>query len=195
MTPSPDTLWRQCWDLVARGSRDKKHAFNTPCTATVTPEGWPRQRTLVLRDYDREAFTLSCWTDRRSLKVRDLDHHNVFHWCFWDPRSRIQFTTSGPTEWLSDDRAHHLFDSLPKHSRKSYATVQAPSSALAEARDGLPGDWEARELAETRYAREHFGVLVTRLERAEVLRLDRQGHLRMAGTRGQGKWDLAWVVP
>ncbi|MEM9260806.1 MAG: hypothetical protein AAGA62_14255, partial [Bacteroidota bacterium] len=84
---------------------------------------------------------------------------------------------------------------LPKHSRKAYATLQPPGALLSKPEGGLPPDWEERTLAETEYAATNFGVLRTTLQRAEVLRLGRNGHLRLRAIRQNENWKLDWIVP
>ena len=208
MIDSTPELWDAVWRLLTRATADKKHAYSTPVLATVMhslsePGGEsihaPRLRTVVLRAANRQSRLLTAYTDRRSQKVKDLDGtRQHLAWCFWDKRSRIQFTGYGPTSQITGPESHQIFDGLPKHSRKAYATLSSPGSTLGM--DGvraLPDTWEDLDLQATGYARDNFCVLRTELWKAEVLRLSRSGHQRLRAEydRAAGRWVFTWVVP
>jgi len=190
-------LWESAWKLLHRGQSDPKCAFSTPVVATVTADGEPRTRTIVLRKVLKVSGELLGYTDRRSNKADDLTNGSrVMSWTFWDPKKKIQLNCSGPTDWLPENLAKERFDQLPKHSRKSYATLAAPGRPQKEATDGLPKDWNQRDTRETDYAAGHFGILSTRITRAEVLQLSRDGHRRLLAERGEAEeWTFTWLVP
>jgi pyridoxine/pyridoxamine 5'-phosphate oxidase len=192
-----NTLWEKAWSLLLRGQADAKHPFATPVVATVTSEGSPRSRTLVLRKTNRQTAKLWCYTDRRSGKADDLSQGSpIMSWTFWAKGPGVQVNCSGPTDWLPEEIAKERFRSLPKHSRKSYATLSAPGQPQATATDGLPADWEDRSETATAYAAEHFGILCTTITHMEVLQLDRAGQRRMLAQREvDGEWRLTWLVP
>ncbi len=191
------SLWNLSWELLSEAQNDAKKPFGTPVVATSAATGIPRTRTLVLRKALRENGELWCYTDRRSVKAQHLQvGHKVMAWTFWDPYHQLQFSCQGPTTWLPDSEAANLFKAMPKHARKAYATLAPPGSPLAGPGDGLPADWEARTLEQTERAGQHFGVLCTRISRAEVLQLNRKGHRRLLATRGQSPdWHFTWLAP
>jgi pyridoxine/pyridoxamine 5'-phosphate oxidase len=192
-----DDLWEATWRLLHRGQSDPKSAYSTPVVATVSPEGKPHSRTLVLRKALKDQGQLWCYTDRRSQKAIDLTGERAcMSWTFWDRKQKIQLNASGPTTWLDTELATERFRQLPKHSRKSYATLAAPGRPLPAYSDGLPVDWDQREVSETDYASEHFGILCTTLDRMEILQLRREGHRRMLAERREGgEWLFSWIVP
>ena len=185
----------QAWDLILAGAGGNDHPFGLACIASVGGQGVPRQRTVVLRGADRQLAELHTYTDRRSIKAHELERNALVSYLFWDPDTRIQFTGHGPTHWLTREQAREVFFRLPKHGRKAYATQQPPSTPLDGAGDGLPPDWSGRSQQETDYAVANFGVLVTRLQYADVLRLDREHNLRLSASRSNGQWSLRWIVP
>lgn len=192
-----EKLWEKAWRLLEQAQKDSKHAFATPVIATVSPSGTPRSRTVILRKADKHNKQLWCYTDRRSIKAQHIAAGNeVLSWTFWAPDQQLQFNCEGKTTWLPEEEAQEIFSTLPKHSRKAYATLAPPGSAQAEASDGLPKDWSARSLDETDETKAFFGVLVTHLIRAEVLQLDRQGHQRLIAQRtSREDWRFGWLVP
>lgn len=190
-------LWESAWNLLLRGQSDPKSAFTTPVVATVSPDGNPHSRTLVLRKVLKEKGELWCYTDRRSQKAIDISEGSgVMSWTFWDPKKKVQVNARGPTTWLNEAAAQRRFQQLPKHSRKAYATLAAPGSQQADYSNGLPEDWEKLAGDATEYAAEYFGILCTTLVRVEILHLRREGHQRMLAKRSEdGVWQLCWLVP
>ena len=192
-------MWEHAWRLLARGVADKKHAFNLATVATVAGQhpAVPRSRTLVLRGQNMKQGSLTCYTDHRSDKISNLENSGgVMSWCFWDRKSRLQFTGHGLTT-IDTERSATVFSSLPKHSRKAYATTKAPGTPLPHPTDGLPDDWEDRSREETEYAASNFVVLTTVLTYVEILQLDREGHRRLRATRVavEDAWSFQWIVP
>ncbi|MCP9237735.1 pyridoxamine 5'-phosphate oxidase family protein [Lewinella sp. JB7] len=189
-------LWKQAWNLIFAGLNTPGHPFGTPSVATCGSDGVPRQRTLVLRNADRASGSLRAYTDNRSIKMTHLAHApRVASWLFWDPESRIQLTASGPTLAVPRTEEQAIFQSLPKHSRRAYATELPPGTPTSQAQCGLPATWDALSLEETDYGEANFRVLETRIHRAEVLQLDRDGNVRLVAHRSRDDWALQWVVP
>jgi len=190
-------LWEGAWSLLLRGQSDPKSAFATPVVATVSPDGVPHSRTLVLRKALKEKGELWCYTDRRSQKAIDLSEGSeIMSWTFWDPKKKIQVNAIGTTRWLDKEICDERFRQLPKHSRKSYASLLAPGRVVKEYTDGLPENWQQRDLSETDYAKENFGILSTRIEQMIILQLRREGHRRMLAERiKDSKWQFIWLIP
>lgn len=57
-------IWESLWRTLERGVADAAHPARRPTFATVSPEGWPEARTVVLRTADRGACAM---TDRKSV--------------------------------------------------------------------------------------------------------------------------------
>lgn len=191
-----EALWEFAWQLLLRAKNDRKHPFRTPVFCTVSPTLHPRSRTLVLRNVLRDEARLWCYTDRRSQKAVDISTNPKVAWTFWSPKQQLQVNVAGTAAWLNEGRANQFFKSMPKHGRKAYATLSAPGSPQQELTSGLPDNWEDIDIEATKYAAAYFGVLVTQMERLEVLQLSRSGHQRLLGTRGHGgNWTLDWLTP
>ncbi|PHI21654.1 hypothetical protein CEQ90_02255 [Lewinellaceae bacterium SD302] len=196
MYERPEDLWQAAWQLLTRANKDRKHAYRTATVSTVTPSGYPSARTVVMRNANRENFTLRLYTDRRSHKVAQLEKTPRLHWLFWDPKKQIQFSGVGEVVFWPPDQARELFIQLPKHGRKAYATVIGPGEPAREKTDGLPPNWSVLELEETDYAAENFLVVETRLFKVDLLYLDREcGNQRLNAQRSGDDWKLNWMVP
>ena len=189
------SLWKQVWDELNNACRGNEHRFATPALANLDASGHLRQRTVVLRKADPAAGELHFYTDRRSPKARAVNMGLPFGWLFWDPASQLQIRATGIPRWADSELAAERYASLPKHSRKAYATLSAPGTKKDEAGDGLPDNWVQRTLDDTDYARENFGIVITHLNEVEILRLDREGNLRLLAHRSTADWSFGWIVP
>ena len=62
-------IYAQVWMRLLRGVRDRRAPTRHPTLATVTPDGRPKARTVVLRAADKQAGILELHTDLHSAKV------------------------------------------------------------------------------------------------------------------------------
>ena len=60
------------WSLLTRGVVDKKSAAKNPTFSTISEDGFPTMRTVVLRRADRIANCLEIHTDIQTNKVSAL---------------------------------------------------------------------------------------------------------------------------
>ena len=64
--------------------------------ATVTPEGYPSNRTLVFRGFLKDdRSSLKIITDVRSAKIRDIEQQDVGEVCWYFPETHEQFRIQG----------------------------------------------------------------------------------------------------
>jgi hypothetical protein len=192
MGPPKDKLafWRASWRTLQPG--------RAVGLADVGPGGRPRNRTVIIRESRPETAELLCFTDRRSAKASGwVSEPKIFHWLHWDEEASIQFGGSGATRWLHPEESATLFSKLAKHSLKAYATVRPPGTAQAQPGNDLPSWWHDGPIAAERLAtiREYFGVLITRLDRVDLLYLSREANIRMRARRQSGDWSFEWIVP
>ena len=60
------------WSLLTRGAADPKSVAKNPTFSTISEEGFPTMRTVVLRRADRIANCLEIHTDIQTNKVFSL---------------------------------------------------------------------------------------------------------------------------
>ena len=94
---SPDTeyaslndFYRVAWDQLGRGVADAKHPARTPTLATISANGFPTQRTVVLRAADRLASQVEIHTDSLTPKVEELRENNKAALHVWIRKSMLQ---------------------------------------------------------------------------------------------------------
>ncbi len=196
MTPAqllelePSELWGDVWHRLGRAARDPRHSFRPPVVATLCPERGVRARTVVLRESDPEAGTLTLHTDRRAGKLAGLDLEPRVSGCFYDPRHRVQVRAeTRATVHAGDAEARTAWESQGAAAHRLYAVAPAPGSAL-------PGGWQAPARDEGDAGFENFAAVRCAVEELECLQLAREGHRRLHYRRDRdGSWRGTPVVP
>ena len=87
--------WRSLLSTAIHHNRSKtySHYFQL---ATVTPEGYPRNRTLVFRGFVEDASSsLKMITDLRSGKIQDIEKQAMGEICWYFTKTREQFRIQG----------------------------------------------------------------------------------------------------
>lgn len=83
--------------------------------ATVTPEGLPKNRTVVFRGFVDQTNDLKIITDRRSHKINDLAQCNKAEIAWYFVKTREQFRLSGEMTVISaNDQGAPLFQERQK---------------------------------------------------------------------------------
>ncbi len=184
------------WQMLAKGALQKKHPLHTATIGTMA-NNIPQLRTVVLRKTAIANRQLFFYTDIRSAKIQALKAHPTLSWLFYHPTKNIQIRAIGNTT------IHHQneltltqWKTLPTYGRKTYGTLQAPSTPLTQAADDLPPLWQSPTitLADTEYAYANFAVVSCEIYYLEWLHLQRSGHQRAQFNYVQG-WEGSWVVP
>ena len=133
---------------------------NAMTLSTVTPEGMPDGRIVLLKELDARGFTF--YTNYRSAKGRALAQHPKAALTFyWDDLAR-QVRIRGPVERVSSEESEAYFRTRPRGSRIG-ACVSDQSRPLG-----------GREALEARYR-----AMEARLEGGEIPRPDHWGGYRL----------------
>ncbi len=128
-----DALYAQVWARLVRGVGDRHAPARHPTFATVSPDGWPQVRTVVLRASDPVACTLDIHTDLASAKVAALRHNPRAALHVWDASAHLQTRIELEVAILTGEDVSHIWARVPDPSRQSYGTVPSPGTPIAEA--------------------------------------------------------------
>lgn len=170
---------RACWLELGHAARDRGHAWRVMTLATVDGDR-ADARSVVLRDVDEAARTVTFYTDARSAKVAQLRAHPRATLVGWWPRPgwqlRLHVTLSLHTAGLDVS--------------SRWAQVKLSPSAqdyLAALPPGTPVDRFQPE----RGSREHFAVVTAKIDEMDWLELHENGHrrARLAGNAS------TWLTP
>lgn len=179
---SLDGLLAQVWQRLVRGVNDRHAPARHPTFATVSPDGWPEARTVVLRAADKADAMVEIHTDLHSAKVTALraNPHAALH--VWDASAHLQIRLAASVTILSGDQVAAVWAKVPDPSRQSYGTSPAPGQPIATA---LAYDKPADPAS--------FAVLRCVVHSMDVVHLGPQ-HRRAAFTRAGG-WAGQWLAP
>ena len=170
------------WQRLSRGLADRKAAARHPVFATVSPDGMPEARTIVLRAADREAATLEVHTDGGSGKIQSLQAHPVAQLHVWDERVKLQIRATAQVTIETGTTVAAKWTRVPDGSRMAYGASPRPGTPIdnAHAYTNLASsDW--------------FTVLTCRLVDIELMQLV-DPHRRAVFTR-ETDWSGQWLVP
>ncbi len=194
----PETIEAACWTMLQAGAQSHRHPFHLPVMANPA-SGSFGVRTVVLRQVNTQAKTLGFHTDIRSGKWAEMCRDPRVSWLFYAQEERIQLRLQGiATCYTGDAEARRVWDNSPLHCRRVYMGEEVPGHPAAAATHGLPPDLLQRvpSAAEAEQGWKHFGLVITRIERMEWLKLSRSGHLRAGFQYGAGgALQAEWLVP
>lgn len=176
------TLHAQAWHRLMRGVHDRHAAARHPTLATVSADGLPQLRTVVLRQADPTAATLQIHTNAHSPKVNELLAKPVAALHVWDARARLQMRLQASASLASGEAVATLWAQVPAGSRAAYSSTARPGEPLQDA------------LAYVQTPDpETFTVITLRIDRMDILHLGER-HRRAVFSRYDA-WVGQWVVP
>lgn len=173
----------QAWQRILRGVRDRHAPARHPVLATVTPDGLPSARVVVLRGAASGAGTLEVHTDAASAKVAQLAGNDHAAFVIWEPRARLQIRLSTRVALRRGAEVAGIWARVPEASRQSYGGHPVPGAPLDVPEDFAPGPDAAR-----------FVVLDCRVDAVETLHLGRDRHRRARFERADG-FAGRWIAP
>ncbi len=175
-------LHAQGWARLARGVQDRHAAARHPTLATVSAEGRPQARTVVLRGVERARATLKVYTDLQSAKVAELRASPFAALHVWDSGAHLQIRLQAEVTILSGAASAAIWAELPEHGRSAYGSVPAPGTPVPAALDytKIP-DPSA------------FAILSLAVTEMDLLHLGKDH--RRARFRRAADWAGEWLVP
>lgn len=168
------------WDCLTQGVRDVAHPARRPTFATVSSDGWPEARTVVLRGAG--AGDLEVYTDLYSDKIKSLQAVPRAALHVWDEGRDLQVRLQTEVTILTGDAVQGRWNGVPDHGRQSYGVTPAPGVPIAEALDYVKDPDPAT-----------FAVLRCRVIAIDAVYLGAR-HRRAAYLRSDD-WAGQWLVP
>lgn len=169
------SFWDFCSSQLHESVRSAKHAFHVATVSTITANGTPRSRSVILRHFDADIPEVVFHTDIRSPKLKDLQNCRTLcvHW--YDPASRVQIRLiASATVHHQDGRTEQAWQSSRTTSRACYGTENAPGTTMNQFPPAPPIP-HAND--HSGYA--HFVVVACHFEELDVLTLHASGHQRV----------------
>jgi hypothetical protein len=170
------------WATLAQGLADARHPARHPTFATVTADGWPEARTVVLRASDRGAARIAVYTDLQSGKIRSLEGTPRAALHVWDPDQALQLRLQAHVAIRTGAEARDHWNRVPDHARQSYGVTPPPGTAIIGALDYVKEPDPAT-----------FAVLICDVMQIDVVHLGAR-HRRAAFSRCDD-WAGQWLSP
>ncbi len=167
---------------LGRGVADRRHPARHPTFASISPDGLPQARTLVLRAFDPEQMALAFHTDGGSDKMAGLRERPFAAIHIWHPSRHLQIRMTADVTIFDGPDAADAWAKVPEASRENYTISPKPGSPLDAALDYEKGSNQAR-----------FSILSARVSHMDILYLG-DCHRRARYDR-LTNWAGHWVAP
>lgn len=181
-------MFDTAWARLAEGAAPGRSPWSFAQLATVTADGAPRVRTVVVRHADRKTRRLHVYTDARSPKVAEISHESRVALVGHDVEAGLQVRVEGVARIVTSGPAHAAaWEASKAASRALYGLPHAPGTPLAAPVAGAPGapvDGAAR-----------FAVLEVDVDRLDALHLAAEGQRRIAFAWTDAGWAGGWIAP
>lgn len=173
----------QLWEVLETGVAKADAPARRPVLASLSADGGPEARIVVLRKAARDAARLALYTDAWSVKVAEFarDPRAALH--VWEPDLALQIRLRGRVEMISGAATADIWAETPEVSRGNYGVVPAPGTPI-EARDAFTRVPDPARLV----------VLSVDLDHLDAVVLAPDIHRRARYTRADG-WRGIWLAP
>lgn len=179
---SLDGIFAQLWTGLEQGVADRNAPARHPTIATVSVDGWPETRMVVLRSATRETGGLEVHTDITSAKVASLRAQPRAELHVWDSEKRLQTRARCTVTMTSGVAAAEIWKNVPDPGRQSYGITPPPGHPIATALA-----YEKRPLLDS------FAVLTCQIDRIDAVYLG-AAHRRAVFVR-KDCWAGQWCAP
>ena len=172
----------RAWSLLTRGVGDAKFASRNPTFSTISEEGFPTMRTVVLRRADRMSNCLEIHTDLKTNKVLSLKKSNFAGLHFWIPKAKFQIRASVIVDIQTGPKVEAEWNRIPMQSRVSYGSVPRPGTEIN-------GPFDYKKVPR----QDCFAILKCNIKELDLLYL---GDIHQRAIYKMGDpWVSVWVAP
>jgi hypothetical protein len=179
----------QALALLGEGAAGPGSAWRNLTLATLTPEGWPSLRTLVLRRFDADSRCAELHTDTRSAKHAELIANPRAAMHGWDPEGRVQLRLTGTvTLHAGDTVAQRAWESLRPAGQATYRVIPGPGSVISTPDAHRQDPEQADAFAAFCVIRLHYHIL-------EWLHLGHSSHRRARFAWFGNTCEATWLSP
>ena len=186
-----DEILPAAWSLLQRGVRDRRADFHLLQVATVTSEGLPSIRSVVLRGFDEQTRTMRFHTDSRAEKSNEIFERSQIVAHLYSREEKIQL------RMLCRASLHHRnavssagWRSMREMSRDCYRQTLAPGTRVDTPQDiTVDANMDADE------AYDNFAVVTATIQHLEWLYLAAAGHRRAVFDWRNGSETRTWLAP
>lgn len=175
-----DTIRSNIWNELQCAISNRQHGWRTLTLATLSSDGLPDARTVVLREIAPEAQRLTIYTDKRSPKVFQISQHPNVSIVFWCSRLNWQLRIQAVAKICQNpERAINVWQTVRDTAgAQDYLSFEAPSSPMTS-NERLSED------------KNQLCIIDFNIQSIDWLSLNREGHRRAKIENGH----LTWLTP
>lgn len=187
----PNTVWAK----LSRVADDPALRLRLMAVATVTPDGRPSNRTLVLRGADKPSGLVWFHTDRRSPKMHHLRARPYISALGYDEHDHVQIRVDGEVTLHENDAlAERHWEQVSAAVRHAYGLPHAPGEPIQQRDPRLQAMRQHQKLGSADHGRHNFVVMQVRVEVIDWLQIGSLGQVR-AILRAATGWSAEPLVP
>jgi len=172
--------------------------WNAMNIATVSSDGQPSSRMVLLKKIDDEGFVF--YSNFNSQKGQEIELNNLVALNFWWRELKEQIRVEGSIEKLSSEESDEYFNSRPLQSR--VAAIVSKQSETIESYEKLNEEIQNltekfEESGEEPVRPEHCGLYLISPQSIEIWKeRDFRTHLREKFTKNNNnKWESCFLSP
>ncbi|MDG1286009.1 MAG: pyridoxamine 5'-phosphate oxidase family protein [Rickettsiales bacterium] len=193
-------IWRAVSEQISLAAQGRGHPWHLMNLATISPDGFPEARTVVLREFEQDKPALWFHSDARSPKVLGLEiSDGDVELMVYDPKQRRQLRCRGKAILHhADNRARMRWDASKDSSRRCYMAGTGPSERVESRDSTLPAavTHKVPTHAEAEPGFLHFTAVECRINYIDVLQLNALGGERCKLHFQQGELEKGeWLAP
>ena len=127
---NPNDIFSNQWNQLELAVKDAKHNYHLFALSTIDANS-PDVRTVVLRNVNKNTYSISFHTDIRSPKFKQITKNPNVSVLFYDVQARTQIRIIGTASICGDENELiSLWEKLSKESKECYMGEIAPSGPL-----------------------------------------------------------------
>jgi pyridoxamine 5'-phosphate oxidase len=184
------------WSLLESGGRDRVTGFHSLSVGSIeiTPAGpVPRQRTMILREANREKRTLRFHSDQRSPKFSQISRTPQICITHYDASQKIEIRAQARGDFhLGDVIAAKAWTEMRDVSRFCYRSPKAPGEIVDSVDEYQSPSSTAVDVNDA-VARRNFCVLIASIHEMEWIYLDSRGNRRARYRWVDDRLDAQWI--
>jgi pyridoxamine 5'-phosphate oxidase len=190
--PDLNDLFKSIWDALRAGAGAGRSPFSLLQAATVGVNGYPKVRTIVLRDAKENLARLSFHTDNRSEKVRELRERPAVSIHGYDPERLVQIRLEGTTSFVTDETEKMaVWNSSRPRTLILYRSPLASGSVIDD-----PAQAATTDVADSMLGYENFCLVHVSVQHIDYLDVSSEPHQRAQfHGREDGGFQGHWVAP
>lgn len=193
-------ILKKIWKHLDLGVLERDHPFHTPVFASVSSDGTPSVRVVVLRRFwRRNPRGIAFHSHLGAPKIEEIRSNPNVSFLFYHPQKRFQIRLQGTATVHTEGSELHDEQWLATgfFSRRCYIG-EAPSQPSEKPTCGLPEDLIERKPnpQESEVGRANFAVVFSTIDSIDCMELDVRGHRRSLFVwNAAGELETKWLTP